>query len=99
MALLTLPKNLQNVLVVGPIYNKLGKLDELEKMLPEFDWIIINDHISSDHYHHSSVDSSIKHRDRLLSTGKVIYNIGGADLLYASTLDALDPIQSKIEGW
>jgi len=99
MALLTLPKNLQNVLVVGPIYNRLDKLDELEKMLPEFDWIIINDHISSDHYNHHSVETTIKRREQLLSTGKVVCNIGGTDLLYASTLDVLDPLQSKIEGW
>lgn len=99
MALLTLPKTLQNVLVVGPIYNRLDKLKELEKMLPEFDWIIINDHISSDHYNHHTVESSIKHRDQLLSTGKVVCNIGGVDLLYASKLDVSDPLQFKIENW
>jgi hypothetical protein len=99
MALLTLPKTVQNVLVVGPIYNKLDKLDELERMLPQFDWIIINDHIASDDYNHHVVETSIKHRDKLLSTGKVVCNIGGEDLLYASKLDVLDPLQSKIESW
>lgn len=99
MALLTLPKSLRNLLVVGPIYDKLSKLDELEKMLPDYDWIVINDHISLDHHNHHSIETSINRRDKLLSTGKVVINISHADLVYASSLDLLDPLQCKIEGW
>ena len=99
MALLTLPKSLRNLLVVGPIYDKLSKLDELEKMVPDYDWIVINDYIALDHHNHHSIETSIKRRDQLLSTGKVVINISHSDLVYSSSLDLSDPLQSKIESW
>lgn len=99
MVLYALPKNLKNVLVVGPIYNRLDKLDELEKILSDFDYVVINDNISFGSENYYSVESSINRRNDLLSTGKVVYNVGGADLIYAGKLDILDPVQSKIEKW
>lgn len=96
MVALTLPKSIQKVLVVGPINNKLDKLDVLEKMLPEFDQVVINGNSSFDD-HNLSVAQQITNRlDQLISTGKVVYNTSGADLLFASKLDPSNPIEKWI---
>ena len=99
MDLITLPKSLHNLLVVGPIYNKLSKLDELEKMLPNYDWIVINDSCATDQDNFPSIEMSIKRREKLLSTGKIVITVSRKDLVYAGSLNLSDSQQSKIESW
>src|SRR5271154_4036970 len=99
MTVLTLPQSLQNLLVVGPIYNKLDKLDEIEKLLPQYDWIVFNDNISFTDSNISSVVSQIKRMDRLLASGKVVYNVGNMDLTMANKMDIWDPDQLTIAEW
>lgn len=99
MTMLILPKSIQNVLVVGPLYNKLDKLEKIERLLPLYDWIVFNDSISfsPDTYH--SIKPQIDLMNQLIASGKVIYNAGSVDLSVAVSLDILDPLQSKIESW
>jgi hypothetical protein len=99
MTALTLPKLIQKVLVVGPIYDDLDKLEQIEKLLPQNDWIIFNDSIANARDNLPAMVSSLNRMDQLLATGKVVYNVGAADLHFASRLDVLDPIQFKIEKW
>lgn len=99
MTIFTLPKSIQKLLVVGPVYNKTNKLDEIEKLLPEHDWIILNDSISFDNHNYHSIKSQTTRIDRLLATGKVVYNVGNIDLTIASQMDILNPDQLKIAQW
>lgn len=96
MVALTLPKFIQKVLVVGPIHNKLDKLDVLEKMLPEFDQVVINGILSIVDYNLSIDQQTINRISQLQSTGKVVCNMSGADLLFAGKLDPSDPIENWI---
>lgn len=93
MVALALPKSIQKVLVVGPIHNKLDKLDALEKLLPEFDWVVINGNSSFDNNTLSAAKSIVDRFSQLLDTGKVVYNVSGADILFASKLDPSDPME------
>jgi hypothetical protein len=99
MASLTLPKSLQKLLVVGPVYNKLNKIDEIEKLLPEHDWTIFNDSISFADNNISTVVSQIERMDQLLASGKVIYNVGNIDWTLANQMDILQPDQLRIAQW
>jgi hypothetical protein len=96
MATFVLPKSIQKVLVVGPIYNKLDKLNEIQKLLPEFDQVVINGILALGDYSYSINEKVLTRLDELLATGKVVCNMGGADLLFASKLDPLDPREKWI---
>lgn len=99
MAAFTLLKSVQNLLVVGPIYNKLDKLKEIEKLLPSYDRIIFNDSITFGNHNHHSIKSQINAMEQLLVSGKVIYNVGNVDLVSANEMDMLKPRQAKIANW
>jgi hypothetical protein len=99
MVALALPKSIQKISIVGPIYNDLEKLPEIEKLLPDNDWIIFNDSISFARDNLPAVVASLNRMDQLLATGKVVYNAGCLDLQFASNLDVLDPVQLRIERW
>lgn len=99
MALFTLPKFIQNVLVVGPIYNKLDKLEKIKQLMTSYDWIVFNDSITYNIDICSDNNPQIKLMDQLLSSGKATYNIGKIDLLLASKLNIFNSTQSKIESW
>lgn len=99
MAIFTLPKSVQNLLVVGPIYNKFGKLKEVEKLLPEFDWVVFNDGITFNYTNLRGARQHMEMMDELLATGKVIYNVGSIDLTLANKMDILQSDQLWIENW
>jgi hypothetical protein len=99
MASLTLPKSLQKLLVVGPVYNKLNKIDEIEKLIPEHDWTIFNDSITFTNNHIPTLVSQLERMDQLLASGKVIYNAGSIDWTVANQMDILQPDQLKIAQW
>jgi hypothetical protein len=96
MTAFALPKSIQKVLVVGPINNKLDKLNEVEKLLPEFDQVVINGIFALSDYSNSITQQTITRLNQLLATGKVVCNMSGADLLFGSKLDPLDPIEKWI---
>jgi hypothetical protein len=99
MATFTLPKTIQKLLVIGPVYNKLAKLDEVEKLLGQYDWIVFNDGITFYRNKIEEVIPQIDKMDQLLSSNKVIYNAGSIDITTASKMDILQSNQSKIEQW
>jgi hypothetical protein len=99
MTLLTLPKSIQNLLIVGPIYHKLDKLKIIERKLPLYDWIIINDSITCAGDNISSIKSQIAVMDQLLAGNKVIYNVGKMDLMTATKMNFLDRDQFQIAHW
>lgn len=84
MVALTLPQTVRNVLIVGPINNKLDKLDAIEKLLPEFDWVVINGILSLDDYILSIDEQTLNRLDQLISTKKVVCNMSAPDLLVAN---------------
>lgn len=86
-------KYLQNLLVIGPIHNKLDKISSL---LDKYDLIVVNDGLTS-------IEDNIINRlsimDQLQSTGKVIYNVGRIDLTLANKMNIFQPDQLKIAEW
>ena len=99
MVAIALPKSIQKILVVGPVYNKLDKIDEIEKLIPEHDWTIFNDSITSSYSDILTTHKAIEKIDRLMASGKVIYNVGVMDLAVASQMDILKPYQLKVAQW
>lgn len=102
MTALTLPKSIQKLLVVGPIYDQMDKLSKIYKLLPEYDWIIFNGGITchlANLYGIFETIGMLDRMDSLLSSGKVVYNVDGSDLERASILDIIDPQQLKIGEW
>ena len=86
-------KYLQNLLVIGPIHNKLDKISSL---LDKYDLIVVNDGLTS-------IEDNIINRlsimDQLQSTGKVIYNVGRIDLTLANKMNIFQSDQLKIAEW
>jgi hypothetical protein len=94
--LLTLPKSVQNILVIGPFYNKL---DQIQDIFPQYDRIIFNDGITFSDNNISATKSQIGMMDRLLASGRVVYNVGCIDLCIANQMDILNSQQLAIANW
>jgi hypothetical protein len=86
----------QKILVIGPTYDRLDKLLEINKLLQEYDWIIINGGIT---YCKENIIDSMNQMDQLLNSGKVIYNKDQYDLTAASQINILDKKELYIEQW
>ena len=99
MNVICLPPYLENLLVVGPFYNKLEKLAEIVKWLPEYDCIIFNDGIAYTYDNIESIIYRTKVMDQLLETKKVIYNKGNIDCKIFNQLDWSNPQHLYLEHW
>jgi predicted phosphodiesterase len=76
MVALTLQNSSHKILVVGPIYDKLDKLERVEKLSSFYDLVILNGNIC---YPFDGAEERIKYLSNYLS-GKIIYNAGNYDL-------------------
>ena len=70
-------KNIKNVLVIGPIYNKIEKLNKIFNFIEKYDLIIINGNICFPN--DENVQARIGIVDQLMTTNKVVYNAGNFD--------------------
>lgn len=77
-------KNMNKVLVVGPIYDKLDKLNNVTNMIPHYDQVIFNGGLCYPNNNPSEVKSRLSIMDKLIRTKKVIYNIDSHDLKCAN---------------
>ncbi len=70
-------KTLQNILVVGPIYDKTEKLHKINNLIQKYDLIILNG--SSCYPDNENLIERLKYIDSLLATNKVNYIVSDLD--------------------
>lgn len=97
-----LSKNMNKVLVIGPIYDKIEKLSNVSNMISNYDQIIFNGGLCYPYTNPLEVKSRLALMSKLIRTKKVIYNIDAHDLQCAKELytkegcsDIVDWIWSK----
>ena len=78
-------KNMNKVLVIGPIYDKIDKLDRVATMVPHYDYIVLNGSLMFP-YENEKVKERVSKMNWLFKTGKVIYNLDYHDLQIAEEL-------------
>ena len=99
MTLGILPSSIQTLLVVGPIYNKIDKLQTIEKLLPQYDWVIFNDSIASLNNDTDHILLFMEKIDKLSDSGKMTYIKGSQDYGFIHSANLLDSASLKIESW
>ncbi len=67
------------LLVVGPLYDQIGKLETIQKLTDQYDQVILNGNITYPSHDLDQVQERINKLQELPST-KVIYNLGSLDL-------------------
>ena len=80
MSALILRKNVNKVLVIGPTYDKLEKLERAGKLIENYDFTIFNGSLCYPYDNLDNVEKRIELMDEFIKTGKVIYNISNYDL-------------------
>lgn len=97
-----LSKNMNKVLVIGPIYDKMDKLSNVSNMVPYYDQVIFNGGLCYPYTNPLEVKGRLSQMDKLTKTKRVIYNIDAHDLRCAKEfytkkehLDIVDWIWSK----
>lgn len=88
-------KPTQKLLVVGPVYDRLHKLLQVESMFSQYDWIIFNSGLCFPNNDLSEVKKRIEIMDQYLATGKVIYNAGRQDYLLFAKLEESEAILKR----
>lgn len=79
-------KDINQILVVGPIYDKINKYLNIEKLIHNYDYVIINGGLNHPSFKLIDIKNKIEIIDKLINTGKVIYNLDCNDLLLAYNL-------------
>ena len=83
MPAIILPQTIRNILVIGPIYNKIDKLPAIEDMISKYDYTIFNGGLLSTL---DNIGYRFDKITKLMNSGKVIYLAGRLDYLLSSTL-------------
>lgn len=76
MPKLTLQNHFDTILIVGPIYDKIDKLDKIKEISKNYDLTILNGNIC---YPFEDAEKRIEYLETYLSSN-VIYNVGNFDL-------------------
>lgn len=97
MSSLSLTKNYQKILVVGPIYERMDKLLEVEKLIPDYDCIIINGNLYNKYCNLDDYQKRLDVLDRMIKTTKVVFNMGENELMLIEGL--LVECPDKIVNW
>lgn len=79
-----LSKNMNKVLVIGPIYDKMEKLLNVSNMVSNYDQIIFNGGLCYPYNNPLEIKARLFQMDKLTKTKKVIYNIDAHDLRCAN---------------
>ena len=86
MVVKNIHKSANKILVVGPIYDQIDKLNKIEEMLPNYDRIIINGSLCYPFNNLEQVQQRVSRISQLLRSYKIVYNISRHDLLCAQHL-------------
>lgn len=87
MAALTINNFDGKILIIGPIYDKIDKLEKAISLIPNYDLTIFNGNLCYPNNNTSEVVSRIDKIDSFLKTKKVLYNIGNYDLMLLRQTD------------
>ena len=98
MSCLIFHKNLNKVLVIGPIYDKLEKLKRAGNLIDNYDLTIFNGSLCYPYDNLDEVEKRIELMDELIKTGKVVYNLSNYDLELSNVLFEKDQ-RPKIRNW
>jgi hypothetical protein len=98
MTAYNLKKNMNKVLVVGPIYDKLDKLNNVINLIDNYDQVIFNGGLCYPDINPLEIKNRLSKMDKLIKSKKVIYNIDAHDLRCAHKYNSLN-IDSEIVDW
>lgn len=79
MTALTFNNSNHKILIVGPVYDRLDKLKNAASLIDKYDFIIFNGNLCYPHDNLFLVQDRIDIMNYLISTKKVIYNLGNYD--------------------
>lgn len=96
MVALILHNSNHKILVVGPIYDRIDKLQNALKLKNNYDLIIINGNICYPDNNLEKVKQRIEIIDEYLNSEKCIYNVGSLDLQLLSKLEENNDITKWI---
>jgi hypothetical protein len=77
MVACVLSGNIHNILVVGPIYNQIDKLNYINTLVSKYDYIIFNGGLC---YTIDNINYRISKMNELLKNTNIIYNLDDQDL-------------------
>lgn len=81
MGALLLPKIDYNILVVGPIYDDIGKIEKIINLISNYELIIINGGLC--HPKIKNIEKNFEfNMKNIFSSNKIIYNLGADDLIF-----------------
>lgn len=79
-------RNVNKLLVVGPIYDQIDKLEKVNGLLNDYDYVIFNGSLCYPYNNLQQVEQRISRMNDLLKSYKVTYNVSQHDLLCAKHL-------------
>lgn len=75
-------KNVQNkILIVGPIYSKIEKLEKIKEIINDYELIILNGNLFHPNVKEKDLEKCIYFIDNLNKLKNIIYNLGNYDLM------------------
>jgi hypothetical protein len=83
---------------VGPIYDKVDKLEQIQKLIKDYDLIIFNGSLCYPYDNLELVEKRISIMDQYMASRKVFYNLSQHDLLLSKELFE-NGKSSKIYRW
>lgn len=96
MTALTINNSSHKILVVGPIYDRLDKLQATEKLMDNYDYIVFNGNLCYPCYDLDKIKQRIDVMNSLIESGKIIYNLGNHDLWLMNDLKSSNSI---VKSW
>lgn len=97
MVALTLSNSNHKILIIGPIYDKIDKLQRAISLKDNYDLLIFNGNLCYPNDDLNLVKDRIRLMDQHLQTGKIIYNIGQFDLQLMNKLEDNNPLKEWIK--
>lgn len=79
MTALTINNSNHKILVVGPVYDRLDKLQNAANLISNYDFVVFNGNLTYPNNDLLLVQNRIDIMNDLISTKKVIYNLGNYD--------------------
>ncbi|CAM6006398.1 unnamed protein product [Sphagnum balticum] len=97
MTALTIKNRVEDVLVIGPLYDRIDRLSEAQKHFEDYDLVIFNGNLCFPSDNLSEVEHRIQEMSQVLNS-KIVYNVGRYDLQLLTKLRR-DGIHDAICSW
>lgn len=86
------------VLVIGPLYDKLDKLDKIKELSSNYELVIFNGNLCYPFDNLDEVERRIDILDGYLKPGRILYNLGNYDLVLSQKLNEVKGYD-RIKQW